>query len=340
MKDTNKKIMDSTSLESVDAYKKDLMKTLLKMSVSLLLSTAAISFATIAWFAANTKVDGKTATVVASGPKYEISVLQGNDGNYYDYHSLVRDPSAIVWQMTDTNNMDNSITTSGEESLSTSQGIHPGSYGVISFYVTPKVEEVELSFCFEIIGYTYQEDSNSGSVNMTPIASESALDKYLNGHLLLFAGRQTDSTGKGYIYSNPILSGADMKRVMTQTYTGTDKLYTVDIYWVWPRTLSTLVDATGCETVSVTTSPFTEGDDYSAIVDNITAYPEYYLKDVASEIVSGQSEETAEPSFAEIISKQYHDYGDYADLADNDIGMGVDFILLKLSVEEATPIGG
>ena len=42
----------------------------------------------------------------------------------------------------------------------------------------------------------------------------------------------------------------------------------------------------------------------------------------------------------EIIASEYQRYGDYYDQADNDIGMGVDFILLKLSVEEADSSGG
>ena len=35
-----------------------------------------------------------------------------------------------------------------------------------------------------------------------------------------------------------------------------------------------------------------------------------------------------------VIARDYDIYGDYYDQADNDIGMGVNFILLKMSVSE------
>ena len=350
MKKVHNETPDTASPVSTEQYKKMLVISLIKMSIPLVLCTVVFCLASVAWFAKNTSVKGGGMTIVAADPKYVISVLgSGNNGKYYEkYHKLVRDPSAIVWQMTADNNMDNDVN-------SATNGIHPGSYGAISFYVTPKVESVDLKFAFEVVGYVSGEtgEGDSKEITMTPLEQSDVPAKYLNGHLLLFGGRTTNTLEDGssvITYSDPILSNEDMMRVISsKTFSGVNTQTRVDIYWVWPRTLSTLVDARGCQNVKVTVAPFTTGDSYSKIVENIMTYPSYYLKEdtLASQssqssenesITSGQSQGA---SLTEaIIASEYQRYGDYYDQADNDIGMGVDFILLKLSVEEADSSGG
>lgn len=350
MKKVHNETPDTASPLSTEQYKKMLVISLIKMSIPLVLCTVVFCLASVAWFAKNTSVKGSGMTIVAADPKYVISVLDsGNNGKYYDkYHILVRDPSAIVWQMTADNNMDN------DEDSSTN-GIHPGSYGVISFFVTPKVESVNLKFTFEIVGYVSGETGEEGSkeITMTSLEQSDVPAKYLNGHLLLFGGRTTNTLEDGssvITYSDPILSNKDMMRVIdSKTFSGVNTPTRVDIYWVWPRTLSTLVDARGCQNVKVTVAPFTEGDAYGNIVENILSNPGFFLKETSitePSAGSGEGENTESgPSQGaslteEIIASEYQRYGDYYDQADNDIGMGVDFILLKLSVEEADSSGG
>lgn len=274
-------------------------------------------------------------SVAVSGPNYDILVLEnGSDGIYYDYHSLVKDSSAVVWQMAETNNMGNYNDTS------INKGIKPGSDGVISFYVKPYVDTVDLSFTFELLGYRYDENEED---KMKQLDLDDSPAIFLNGHILLFEERT--GTEENYTYSKPILSNEDMQRVISKnTYSRkvNDEPTQVDIYWVWPTTLSTLIDARNCEKINVTEIPFLNQTPYSdassksaykEVVDNILTYTDYYCKGVSRSVnANDRLTESA-------IVTDYDKYGDYYDQADNDIGMGVNFILLKMSVSEVSSGG-
>ena len=393
---------ESASTEAVTESKTDdeirrLKKVqLIKVSVILFFVALVMIFATLGWFSMNRETRANSGSVKIATQNYEISFLpSGSDGIYYDdYHSIVREQTnsnAMVWQMTSSNKMDN-------YNSSTDKGIHPGSCGVISFKVTPKIATVNLKYSFEITGYQYSETvENKGQENetttrsMTPLASNSSLAKYLNGHILLFEGR-TGTSPDNYVYSDPILSNADMERIISsKTYSGAGSETTVNIYWVWPNTLSTLIYAKTCsidvtatvdseaitysssipanataftyneteyetqgelETalaelsdgdyaititypskINVTEDPFTvrTSNNYTKIVTNILTYPDYYLKGVSRSDASSLSEQ--------YIVENYDIYGDYYDQADNDIGMEVNFILLKLNVSEVNSGG-
>ena len=236
--------------------------------------TVLVGAVTMAWFVSNSKVNGEKMSVMMQGGNFKISCrTDGTDGAYFDdYHSKVRDSSAIIWQMTQDYNMENyeEIDPQNEN-----VGIHPGSYGWITFYVTPLINSIDLDFEFEIVGYTATKDKNTQLITMAPLDPEESPASFLNGHILLFGNRTL--VGDEYVYSDPILSNEDMKRTLKGiNYTG----QAVNIYWVWPKTLSKLVDATSCEKLVITEEPFTNtsGNDYAKIVENIVTYPQYYLK--------------------------------------------------------------
>ena len=300
------------------------------------------------------------------GPNYEISTLNGIDGAFYDpYHEMIQESesdSYLVWQMTEEDNMGN---------YSGSAGIRPGSHGKISFYVTPKVETVYLDFSFEIIGYRYSEttattpnaeegETTVTSREMIPITSSSpneterSVSNYLNGHILLFENRTL--RGDDIIYSGLIASNDDMKRIIESKrfdMRQENNTQLMTIYWVWPETLSKLVDATSNPRVD--NSPFTDATDENntrqAIMTNIADYPQYYLKNVSLETTIGDNDEEIRTytvkgetldtnlNSTEIVEK-YNVYSDLYDQVENNIGMTVDYILLRLSVTESTSAGG
>lgn len=333
----------SQSSQMVDGLaekKREQKKSLIKVGAMLALSIILLIFSSLSWFTQNRQVETSGMQIAVGGPNYDILVLEnGSDGRYYqDYHSLVRDESAVVWQMVDDNNMENYGDAGGN------QGVRPGSCGVISFYVKPYVDTVDLSFDFEILGYSYDEKATNNADKMELLESNEPPARFLNGHILLFEER-TGTTEDNYIYSKPILSNSDMQRIISKnTYTkkANDKPTQVDIYWVWPMTLSRLIDARTCQKITVTESPFTNTDQYSEssntsayseVVDNIREYPDFYFKGVNRPAnVNDRLSEAA-------IVTDYDKYGDYYDQADNDIGMGVDFILLKMSVSEVSSSG-
>ena len=315
-------------------------KSLIKVGAMLVLCIILLIFFTLSWFTQNRQAETSGMQIAAGGPNYDILVLEnGSNGRYYnDYHSLVRDESAVVWQMVNDNNMEN------YGDASENQGIRPGSCGVISFYVKPYVDTVNLSFDFEILGYSYDEEATNNADRMELLESNEPPAQFLNGHILLFEER-TGATEDDYIYSKPILSNSDMQRIISKnTYTkkANDEPTKVDIYWVWPMTLSRLIDARTCQKITVTDLPFTNTNQYSEssntsayseVVDNIREYPDFYFKGVnrPANVNDWLSEEA--------IATDYDKYGDYYDQADNDIGMGVDFILLKMSVSEVSSSG-
>lgn len=341
------KVVAAKKAESEEERRKQ-KKRIVKLVLLMTLIALIIVFASIAWFSMNRDVGTSGMGISVAGVNYEITMLSGgNNGKYYDdYHSLVKDSSALIWQMTDDSNMDNyedsgTSSSSGSEEEDT-EGIHPGSFGVVSFYVTPKINTVYLDFQFEILGYTAAENETTHEITMTQLNSTLGPAKYLNGHILLFENRS--GTAGNYTYSNPILSNEDMKRVISgKRYDGNGTRTRVDIYWVWPNTLSKIVDARSCTKMTITEVPFTDTSsaDYTKIITNVETYPQYYLKIVEtneeeSEIGSGTESSSITVSD---IATDYDVYGDYYDQADNDIGMGVNFVLLKMSVSEVSSNG-
>ena len=302
--------------------------------------------------------------VKAAGPAYEITPVNGTDGAFYDpYHKVIQESetdSYAVWKITEDDNFGN---------YSGSTGIRPGSHGKISFYVTPKVSSIDLDFCFEAIGYRNRDitsvDPDTGETvvtghEMIPITSSSedetdrAVSNYLNGHILLF--EKGDKVGDDIIYSGLIASNEDMKRVIKGRrfdMQEENNAQLVTVYWVWPETLSKLVDARSNSRVD--NSPFTdENDDKNtrqAIMTNIADYPQYYLKSVSLEKTTGDNDEEirtytvkdatldTDLDSAEIVGR-YNIYSDLYDQVDNNIGMTVNYILLRLSVTESTSAGG
>lgn len=293
---------------------------LIKPVAMLVFIIVIVIFYSTAWFTHNDSGSVNDLKMSDHAPEYDISFLpNGKDGIYSEeYQKLIGDTSALVWKMTDEANMNNL----NEDS----EGIYPGSCGVISFYVTPRVNDLKLKFSFEILGITYSEDE-SGNISMEKLDSESTPASFLNGHILLFGSRSGE---KNYTYSEPILSDEDMKRVINRSYMDQKgESQQVDIYWVWPKTLSTLVDAR--KNPKVTEEPFTKGDDYESVVGNVLGFPDFYFNfkdDIRDGDISADS-----------IAADYEKYSGYYDKADNDIGNGIDYILLKLSVSEEDSLG-
>ena len=270
--------------------------------------------ATIAWYTGSDGAEMNKMEMAGTSPHYEISSLpSGTNGIYYEYYSVIKpeeEDNVMVWQMTDTSNLDNY---GGMDA-----GIAPGASGKISFVVTPKTESVNLSFDLEVVGYL--SHTQGQTITMEEITNESLMN-YLNGHILLF---ENCEDGK---YSGLIASDADRERVFNRTFSGKNTPATVDIYWVWPEHFSNLVNAYNGS--SVTEQPFldTNSSSYTDMINHISDYPRYYLK--------GNTEDAALTDLTELkIKNNYETYGGLYDSADNDIGTGVEFLLVRLTVSE------
>ncbi|MCR5461070.1 MAG: hypothetical protein K6F51_14445 [Acetatifactor sp.] len=290
------------------------------------------TFSTGAWFVFGKIVPTGKMRMAAVGANYEISFLEnGQAGKFFrDFHAQVKDPYAVVWLMDDEhnvyNNNDNEI-----------DGISPGACGSVSFYVTPKTDSVNLEFTFEILGYEMVRDEATGELTqeLELLDKEEEPAIFLNGHILLFEGRSGEPDH--YTYSGPVLSNDDFERVLRKTFPGSGGRQPVTLYWVWPQTLSTLVDARQSGDMDVTTVPITSGVDYENVVNNLTEHAGFFLK--ASDDSAGNGSASLGALTESEIVERYRLYGYLYDQADNDIGMSIRYVILKMSVAEVVPEG-
>ena len=338
--------------------KKRLRGSLIKFGSLAVFALIVWIFATASWFANSNSNSADGMGVSIGTDKFEITMLKGTDGIFSSYHSRVKDENALVWKMTADNNLINYNQPVGDDPGDL--GLYPGTSGVISFKVTPKVQSVDLNFDFEVLGYRLvieessteateegetaaTEDGETAATEATQ-ATEPALtalsdlpdnagaapQNLLNGHILLFE-RRSGSPGN-YVYYDPILSNEDMHRIMNRTVTGKDSATQIDIYWVWPNTLSTLIDARAFPGISMI--PFCTGTSYTKVKNNFEAYPQYYLKNYKG------TAPLTDTDLSDTIVAHYDVYGDMYDQGDNEIGMSVSYLLIKLSVSEGTAVGG
>lgn len=331
---------------------------LLKLGAMLVFAVIVIVIGSIAWFTMNKDVSNTGMGVKIGSDAYQIVPVDGIDSIYQDYYKYIENYSsdALVWKMNDESNMEN---------FTGDVGISPGSFGTISFYVQPRDESINLDLTFSIVGYEYKEQvvttaaAEGGEESETTSGEEATetttqetvrtmstvdddLQNYLAGHILLFQNRtdtydlpEGDPDRKiiSSVYSDPILSGADLSKVISnRTFTRANQNTPVNIYWVWPKTLSTLVDATA--NANVTIEPFSNGTDRTAIINNIAAYPAYYFynsNDSATTLAT--LHQSATP--AKLMSDEYDTYGDLYDRVDNEVGLKVSYITFKMTSSEA-----
>lgn len=268
---------------------------------------------------------------------YEITALDDSKTSIFQsFFELINgstnSSNALEWQMTATNHMENY----DDEAT----GIFPGSQGVVSFYVKPHQSSVSLDLTFDILGYTYSSEDNSATTTtQTMTKADDALQNYINGHIFLFQNRtevkNNESKVTSYIYSDPILPDENNLRVVAnREFLQADQGEPVNIYWVWPRTLSTLVDASSNSHVTI--RPFCSGDDYRKIVNYILENPNQFLYNYIQETdIDGNIITLSE----ELIAQKYDKYGDLYDRADNQIGMNVQYITLKMITAQSTTGG-
>ncbi len=292
---------------------------IIKSASMLIFAAVLLIIAAIAWFTMLKETEADNMRVQVASDNFVInSVNNSSDGLYYDpYHQIIQNNSAdgsLVWGMTSESNINNYDIENA--------GIEPGSYGKVSFVITPRVSSVTVDFTFDLIGYNSEtvEESGSERIEMNEITKES-LKNNLNGHILLFENCEVRD-GKRY-YSGLIASDQDMKRVLTKTYTA-EAL--VDIYWVWPEHFSNLVNASETERPIFDMTP--PHEDYNAMIEHICAYPTYYLK--------GNATDPALQNLTEqkLIDGYGSTYGGLYDGADNDIGAGVEYVLLRMTVSD------
>ena len=311
-------------------------KALIKLGSITVLTALVLLFATIAWFTMNKETGTSGMGVKVKGKSFDLITLSDDQDNkngafYSPYHEAIQRGETEgygIWLVDGSSNINNYSSSGSSES---SLGIEPGSSGTITFYIKP-YSNVTIDFTFQTIGYISGTETVEGHprTTMTELsASEGDPACFLNGHILLFEHHDT-------FYSGFIPADGNGRRVLRKTFevggdydadTNGDSrndAYRVDIHWVWPETLDTLVyNATDAVMICDRDAASAQGsNDYQQVVSHICSYPQFFLKGLPS----GTSYTEAQ------IKGKNAMYND----ADQDIGMNVEYVLLRLSTDTSS----
>ena len=108
---------------------------------------------------------------------------------------------------------------------------------------------------------------------------------------------------------------------------GTTDKNRVDIYWVWPKTLDEIIDNNAAGVLTLDDDEAND-DAYDVLTGNFCDNLDYYLK-------CDRPGELSDLTLQTILDR-YTRYADFYDRADNDIGEGVHYISIKMTVLDNT----
>ena len=197
-----------------------------------------ISAASLGWFTNNKTVEGSSMGLTASDNIFELgamdragyfdsylsvnegytpSDIKDEDGNSISLAATGEGKPEIKWQISNTDNFGNL----------TDEGIQPGSFGKLSFYVIAK-KDGDLKLTFNLDTVLYDKNAEKDKDNTACIIPDTeAVTKLIKGHILFFR-EYNAQTG---IYSEQITDeGFSFEQVNAVKNTA----YKVELYWVWP----------------------------------------------------------------------------------------------------------
>ena len=314
----------------------------IKLMALLILSSAILIFASIAWFTMNRDVGTSGMGVKTVASPFEIRT-SGSAGLYDDYlenadvtytSGSMTGGSAqnIIWQLTAESQMENLYTETGTPDLreikkleSDKYGLSPGDHGTLKFTLVPTnggniPVYIDLKVSFYKTAYDaegYQTDT------FTLMSADNADDveplKYATSHIQFF-----------YKDDNNV-----QRRITDDGFTvslGTTEKE-VTIYWVWPEKLSNIFDGT----IEGLESP---GNAQTEMKNYMFANPGEFLSGLsASELSYMTVAEDAENRDTLIATKiaaiksdtrTYSSYSNKYNNADQSIADGVGYVMVEV----------
>ena len=256
---------------------KNQWKTFFRTGIFLFAAVAAMIILGIAWFVSNNKVAGTGTSISASGSDFDLAAdITGAASTKGMYDKLLDVPpgtkikeqtflatndtnNSITWAITDDSNLNNQTG---------ANGIEPGSSGSLTFYIiSHKDGPLSLTLDVTLTGYSYggEDDKEpTTSADITQLKSDDKAQKLLEGHVLLFAGydSDTDSDTKSYkawisedaeAWTRSLDKDADGKPSVSLSRDVDGKLtwtaenavketaYPVTLYWIWPERLESYI---------------------------------------------------------------------------------------------------
>ncbi len=292
---------------------------------------------TVAWFAANSKVDSGGMQVNISRFRFELA-SEGTEGLYYvpggkgetveidgkTLYKTTTEKPTITWMVGAESNVNN-------ETGNHNGKLCPGASGKITFYILPKEwNEDDFTVKVSINKLIYQRADGETDIRIQDMyGNVSAQDIYLQeltasdkkvaqelleGHLLFFGE-----------YSEPYYSDWIQDGTMEIKVTGTEPV-PVTIYWVWPYVFEQLIEVEGTRHEPLCDSSVINGD-YDKLKQDLANNPSHYLRKLSAE--------TDEENVVDIenVNEKVELYRVKYNRGDEFIGTRINYMFLELQAE-------
>lgn len=289
---------------------KDFWKRFL-VSGLFVVAALVIILACLAWFLNNSQVKATGVGVDTAGARFAIS-SEGTQQGVYDREAGEGEARLVV---TDSMNVS---ATSNLVNLSSGDTLGPGSYGQLTFTVTPYADDlgdVRIDISREFKG-------TQGAAVSDPVKA------LASGHLLFFESRVN-----GY-YESPILD--DQLTIAESEFQDASKKTTNSVtktlYWVWPEYIQNFVytgNANYYKNLFVTDdTKYPAGQSYAAM--------QAYINGHQSSFYSIASNETIPPLGSTMTSAALSTCATVYNKADDEIGNAVEYYQVRLTTSEVT----
>ena len=281
-----------------------------------------IILACLAWFLNNSQVRANGVGVDTAGARFAIS----SDGD----HRGVYDQAAgdVGLDVTDSMNVS---ATSNLVNLNSGDSLGPGSYGQLTFTVTPyanDLRDVQIDISREF------RDKQEAEV------SDAAVKALASGHILFFTSRDDNGyyespiLGEQLTHESPVLSyrltiAADEFRDASDE---TTKPVTKTLYWVWPEYIQNFVytgNANYYKNLFAT-------DDVKDPAGQSYAAMQGYINDHQSSFYSISSGQTIPALSGTMSSADLSACATAYNKADDGIGNAVEYYQVRLAASEVT----
>lgn len=302
------------------------------IGLTVVLVILLLSIQSMGWFTSNTENDVNTFDMEAVCVPFELGTadsktsydftttnldyIKANDGEKKTIAdengssvnlSITADDTEIKWLINENSNISN---IGNEES----DGLQPGSRGIISFYLIPKKDgALNVNFNLDLALY----DSNEDKV------SDKSVSDFAQGHILLF--QQYDENSK--IFSDRINNTFSYNNPQVTS----DTAYKVDIYWVWPDFVDELILPKDDKLFDGRNYNRILGDD-TDFYDDMSSNSQYYFSGDTETAVSAMLSYVCKGSAdSEFNTNYYKTLNKLWNNADQIIGTSAAYIELKLS---------
>lgn len=352
---------------------KNQWKTFFRTGIFLFAAVAAMIILGIAWFVSNNKVAGTGTSISASGSDFDLAaditgaastkgkgmydelldVPSGTETKIKEQTFLATNDTndSITWAITDDSNLNNQTD---------ANGIEPGSSGSLTFYIiSHKDGPLSLTLDVTLTGYSYSgkdDNESTTSADITQLKSDDKAQKLLEGHVLLFAGydSDTDSDTKSYkawisedaeAWTRSLDKDADGKTSVSLSRDAGGKLtwtaenavketaYPVTLYWIWPERLESYIMSaeayTGRRPLLFPDDTYLPKNFFTTMctVDDSNRYFRWKEVETFKTTVTPAVLSNMRTNFNPVI---YKSISEYYNLADQYLGENVRYIKLKV----------